>query len=84
MLEKLKLLRWKAFFVAYLFAVPLFTGALIAAMNTYDGAVQNNPFGWALFLLCLMSTAYFFLMPWVFLIKTPDEIRAYFGITGSR
>jgi O-antigen/teichoic acid export membrane protein len=84
MLERLKSLRWKAFGFALLFAVPLFTGAFIATTHTYDGAVQNNPFGWVLFLLCLASTAYFFFMPWVFLVKTQEEVRAYFGITGSR
>lgn len=84
MLEKIKALRWKAFFFACLFTVPLFTGSVIAMTNTFSGAATLNPFGVLLFLASLLATVYFFVMPWVLLLKPLSEVRAYFGLTDSR
>lgn len=84
MLEKIRSLRWKAFGFALLFAVPLFTGSVIALTNTWSGAATLNPFGVLLFLVSLMASFYFFLMPWVLLLKPLNEVRAYFGLTDSR
>lgn len=84
MLEKLKSLRWKPFFFACLFAIPLFTGAVIATTVTYPVAADNHVLGWALFLPSLLSCAYFFCLPWVVLLKPLNEVRNYFGLTDSQ